>query len=171
MRTIRRLECVLLAAATLLALLVTAGCATTPDGLDPIRNAQPEPSLSPQDVVEIQLQAFGNNTAEDEGIEIAFRFASPGNRAQTGPLPRFADMLRGPAYRVMLEHDRAEFAPLETRDDLAIQRVLLYTDDEVTVFDFVLRRQIDEPYSNCWMTEAVFLRGTGPADDADATVL
>lgn len=153
------------------AIVVLSACASSPDGLRPIRDAAPEPELSPQDVVEIQLQAFGNNTEQDEGIEIAFRFASPTNRAQTGPLPRFANMLRGPAYRVMLEHDRAEYAPLEMRDDLAIQRVALYLDDEVTVFDFVLRRQMEEPYLDCWMTEAVFLRGSGTSDGSDSTVL
>jgi hypothetical protein len=134
-------------------------CASGPDTLAPVRDATPAPELSATDVVRIQLVAFGNNNRDDEGIAIAYRFASPGNRTQTGPLPRFAAMVRGPAYEVMLEHDRAEFAPLVRRDGIAIQRVTLYRGSEVAVYDFLLRKQEIEACGSCWMTEGVFLRG------------
>jgi hypothetical protein len=144
-------------------LLVSAffisACASGPDTLAPVREATPSPDLSAADVVQIQLIAFGNNNPDDEGIAIAYRFASPGNRTQTGPLPRFAAMVRGPAYEVMLQHDRAEFAPLVLRDGIAIQRVTLYRGQEAAVYDFLLRRQEIEGCGSCWMTEGVFLRG------------
>ena len=137
------------------------GCATTPDGLAPIRNSGPSPDLTAREVVQIQLQAFGNNNAEDEGIEIGFRFASPGNRRRTGPLPRFAAMLKGPAYGVMLEHDRAEYAAVVVREEQAVQRVRLIRGDTVAVYDFYLRRQNSADCQGCWMTEAVYLFGAG----------
>ncbi|HKK49644.1 MAG TPA: DUF4864 domain-containing protein [Alkalispirochaeta sp.] len=137
------------------------GCATTPDGLAPIRDSEPSPELTPREVVQIQLRAFGNNNAEDEGIEIGFRFASPDNRRRTGPLPRFAAMLKGPAYGVMLEHDRAEYAEVVVRDGQAVQRVRLIRGDTVAVYDFYLRRQSGTDCQGCWMTEAVYLFGAG----------
>lgn len=51
----------------------------------------PSPDLSPDQVVRIQLDAMARNDepAPDSGIATAFKFASPENQAQTGPLDRF----------------------------------------------------------------------------------
>ena len=146
------------------------GCATTPDGLAPIRNSEPSPDLTPREVVQIQLRAFGNNNAEDEGIEIGFRFASPGNRRRTGPLPRFTAMLKGPAYGVMLEHDRAEYAAVVVREEQAVQRVRLIRGDTVAVYDFYLRRQNETDCQGCRMTEAVYLSGAGTIREGQQTL-
>ena len=51
-----------------------------------IENAYPEPELTPNDVVRIQLLAMQQNDDNDFGIEVTFRFASPANKKQTGPL-------------------------------------------------------------------------------------
>lgn len=136
-------------------LLLTA-CQSLPD--DPLGRAnrrQPDPSLSAREVVEIQLHALLNNGPDDRGIEIAFRFASPANRAATGPAPRFAGMIRSPAYRIMLDYDSVEYAPLLVNGDAALQRVTLTKDGRSRVFDFHLRRQRVAPYEGCWMTEGV----------------
>ena len=53
----------------------------------------PRPELSPEEVIRIQLEALRHNDEQDRGIEVAFRFASPANRASTGPLPRFIRMI------------------------------------------------------------------------------
>lgn len=140
--------------------VIAAGCTSAPDPLAAVREAEPSPELSPREVVEIQLRAFGNNNAENEGIAIAYRFASPSNRMSTGPLPRFTAMVQGPQYRIMLEHDRAEFLDVVMREGVAFQRVVLHRGSEQTVFDFVLQRQDTAEYADCWMTEAVFLRGS-----------
>ncbi len=145
--------------------LVLAACTSAPTPLTELEGSQPVPSLSPRDVVGIQLTAFQNNDAFDAGIEIAFRFASPQNRTVTGPLSRFATMVKAPAYRIMLFHDRAEYAPTVVRGNIAVQRVALYQDDRVIVFDFVMRRQTSEPYLDCWMTEAVQYRGQATTTD------
>eukprot|EP00947_MAST-08B_sp_MAST-8B-sp1_P001319 g1319.t1 len=49
--------------------------------------------LSPTDVVINQLYALQENS--DEGIAKCFAFASPENRMVTGPLDKFARMIRG----------------------------------------------------------------------------
>lgn len=151
--------------ATVIAIaVVLSSCSTREDSLGSLRASEPTPELSPREVVEIQLLAFGNNGERDDGIEIAFRFASPANRAVTGPLDRFTNMMRGGVYAVMLDHDRAEYAETVVNGDRALQRVALYRESEVTVFDFMLRRQTDAPYVDCWMTEGVYLIGVGQAE-------
>jgi hypothetical protein len=150
--------------------MVLIACASPPDGLAPVRDTQPSPELTARQVVQIQLQAFGNNNAQDEGIEIGFRFASPRNREQTGPLPRFVSMLKAPAYGVMLEHDRAEYAELVLRGGLALQRVRLIRGDTAAVYDFYLRRYELPGCDGCWMTEAVYLSGAGTMRDGQQTL-
>ncbi|MEC7485917.1 MAG: hypothetical protein VX570_04550, partial [Pseudomonadota bacterium] len=60
----------------------------------------PDPSIAPEEVVAIQMKAlqFNDNPSPDFGIAQTWNFAHPRNRAMTGPLPRFANMLKGPAY-------------------------------------------------------------------------
>lgn len=136
------------------------GCASDTPHRASDRNV-PDPSLSPRDVVAIQLGALGNDYPDDEGVAIAFRFASPSNRAITGPVPRFAGMIRSENYRIMLDYERVEYAPVVMHGEVALQRVVLIREGEIAVFDFFLRRQTVEPYVDCWMTEAVFRRGEG----------
>ncbi len=54
-----------------------------------INQAYPDPGLKPNKVVAIQLLAMQQNGASDYGIEVTFRFASPQNKLQTGPLSNF----------------------------------------------------------------------------------
>ena len=52
---------------------------------------QPSTQYQPDEVVQIVIEALGANTESqnDDGIATVYRFASPGNRANTGPLSRF----------------------------------------------------------------------------------
>ena len=67
---------------------------------------EPDPALSPADVVAIQLNALQtNDTPEtDAGIAQTWAFAHPDNKRVTGPLPRFAQMIKGPLYQILLGH-------------------------------------------------------------------
>ena len=66
-----------------------------PVGASHLPQTEPDPSLSPQDVVSIQIEALRNNDTpyEDRGIEVTFNFASPTNKRATGPLERFKVMV------------------------------------------------------------------------------
>jgi len=86
---------------------------------------------------------------------VAFRFASPANKRMTGPLPRFADMIRNGPYRLMLEYRRAIFDPVRIEDDRARQRVVLLGTRETMSYVFYLSRQTEGPWRDCWMTDAV----------------
>ena len=57
-------------------------------------SSHPSPDLSPVEVCEKQLQALQRGD-----VEACFRFASPANKANTGPWQRFEMMIRQtPAY-------------------------------------------------------------------------
>ncbi len=119
---------------------------------------EPHPALSPEDVVSIQLRALKHNDrpSKDHGIRIAFRFASPANRASTGPIERFIRMVKNPLYRPMLNYKSEFREPLETIGDIARQKVTLVSEEGKTAsYLFVLSKQTEEPYQDCWMTDSV----------------
>jgi len=117
---------------------------------------QPNPSLTPEDVIRIQVEALQNNDSKDTGIEITFRFASPANRQYTGPLNRFKRMVKSPTYSPMLNHKMAEYGPLEISDETATQRVtIIDPSGKATVYLFSLSKQSDPSCKGCWMTDSV----------------
>lgn len=66
----------------------------------------PDPAMTPEEVVTIQLTALQTNNADrpDDGIEQTWVFAHPINKRMTGPLPRFTQMVKGPQYNMLLNH-------------------------------------------------------------------
>ena len=119
---------------------------------------RPDPTLSPGQVIDIMLGALRNNDwpTKDHGIAVTFEFASPANRDATGPLQRFAWLVKNPSYRAMLNHQRSERGDLHVMRDQARQRVTLVGDNgERVTYLFMLSRQTDGPYKGCWMTDGV----------------
>ena len=115
----------------------------------------PSPEHPPERVVAIQLEALRLNDDADRGIAVAFRFASPANKAATGPLPRFALMIHNGPYRLMLDYVTAVYDPVVVMDRRAIQRVTLVSKKGIMSYVFHLSRQSDGPCRDCWMTDAV----------------
>ncbi|MGD8956761.1 MAG: DUF4864 domain-containing protein [Chromatiaceae bacterium] len=116
----------------------------------------PAPSFGPAEVTQIQLDALRTNTLINEGIALTFRFASPANRQVTGPLPRFVKMLRSPPYDRLLNHREVEYGPLRVEDDTAYQPVIVTASDgQQAGYLWVMSRQRDGEYKDCWMTDAV----------------
>lgn len=146
------------ALAALAVLLVPAAFVLgTPTGGGP----EPSPDLTPAEVVGIQLDALRANDAPypDAGIETAFRFASPANQVATGPLDRFAVMVKGPVYGDLLGFARADRGSIAVEGDRAAQRVTLtHADGRRAIYVFVLSRQDGGPCDGCWMTDAVTRR-------------
>ena len=148
-------------------LFIMAGCSlslTQPaDGegqtsITDVEQLQPNPNLTPEDVIRIQVEALQNNDRDDTGIEITFRFASPANREFTGPLNRFKRMVKSPAYSPMLNHKLAEYGPLEVSEESASQRVtIIDPNGNATVYLFSLSKQSDPSCEGCWMTDSVLV--------------
>ena len=119
---------------------------------------EPDPSLSPRDVVSIQIEALQNNDApyENRGIEVTFNFASPANKRMTGPLEHFKLMVRSSIYEPMINHRNAKYENLIVEGELARIDVILYTKNgEYLGYRFILSRQHGNEYEGSWMTDAV----------------
>ncbi len=129
-----------------------------PAGATHLPQTEPDPSLSPQDVVSIQIEALGNNDIphENRGIEVTFNFASPANKRMTGPLERFAAMVRNPTYGPMIDHLSAEFEDLVIEGNSARIDVILKSKEGVYLgYRFFLSRQQGNEYEGSWMTDGV----------------
>ncbi|MCW2777947.1 MAG: hypothetical protein JWN17_1672 [Frankiales bacterium] len=121
----------------------------------------PSPALDPADVVLAQLAGLQREPHDDvdgygEGLVAAWEFASPGNREATGPLARFAGMLRNEAYRGLLGHRAVQLGPVqEDRGQAQVEVLVVTADDRTEGYTWVLGRQTDAPYAGCWMTDGV----------------
>ena len=118
---------------------------------------QPNPSLSVREVVQLQLDALRSvdQPFKDAGFAVVYNFSSPENREQTGPLPRFAQMVRE-GFGEMVNHRSANLPATVQQAEQALQPV------ELTSFSgrsyryvFILRRQLEGEYAGCWMTDGV----------------
>lgn len=118
----------------------------------------PMPSLGPQEVVDIQLKAMKNNDQpyENHGIEVAFRFASPSNKENTGPLSKFVKLVQNDAYQSLLNFKQYGLDDVDIKGNKAIQKVtLIDANDRPAVYYFKLSQQQQEPFVDCWMTDGV----------------
>ena len=146
-----------------LLLLLAMPVAATPDfdggASDGASLPGPSSELQPGDVVRIVIGALARNDEPwaDAGIETTYRFASPSNRVVTGPLERFARMVKGPAYGIMVNHAESEFSEVVITGDKAYQMVrVTAADGRTVVFAFRLGRQQEDEFQDMWMTEAVW---------------
>lgn len=125
---------------------------------------QPNTQYQPEEVVKIVVEALGSNAASqnDDGIATVFRFASPGNRASTGPLSRFTSMIKR-GFSDMLNFSDSRYDPIEIRGDQAVQAVWLMMPDGTELgYAFQMGKQQSGEYKNMWMTEGVLPLGRGP---------
>lgn len=151
----------LIAVAAFLALLNPAlAAAPTP------HTAKPSPQLSPREVVQLQLDALKrvDQPTKDAGFVTVFRFSSPENRAQTGPLPRFSKMIRE-GFGELLNHRSATLAATLQQGNQALQPVeIISVGGQRYRYVFVLRRQDTDDCRQCWMTDGVI-----PKDDTEGS--
>ncbi|GLC24140.1 DUF4864 domain-containing protein [Roseisolibacter agri] len=118
----------------------------------------PDPRLAPDSVVTIVLEAFARvePNLPTSGIDIAYAFTAPANRAVIGSVERFSDVVRDGSYRPLLGHRRAVRSEMSIEGDHATQRVVVTTVDGAQVaYTFRLARQAEGEYRGCWMTERV----------------
>ena len=126
------------------------------------RSLEPSQDLSPEEVVQIVVSSLQiNDEANDNGIATVFNFASPGNKSQTGPLPRFASMIKS-GFSDMLNHTSARFDPMQINGNTAVQAVWLLTPSGKEVgYGFRLGLQQSGAHAGSWMTDAVVPLGPG----------
>ena len=123
-----------------------------------IPDLNPGPNMSPEQVVQYQISALQHNDdpAPDAGIERAFRFASPKNKEFTGPLARFAQIVKGPAYSSLLNCLSSSVVGSTASPGTAAVYVRIVTSGgHRAAYVFILSKQIEGEFANCWMTDSV----------------
>jgi hypothetical protein len=118
----------------------------------------PDPVLSPAEVVSIQLNALQrNDTPEtDAGIAQTWAFAHPDNKRVTGPLPRFAQMIKGPLYKILLGHRSHEIKEVSRTDNQTVFAVTVTSQTgEVVGYRWSVAKVADGENAGTWMTTAV----------------
>lgn len=125
-------------------------------GIDLSKVVFPSPTLGPDEVVHLQLKGLSDPARDGVGVLQCFCLASPANRTETGPLRRFGEMVRNPPFDAMTS-PIATLVGRPQRDGNVAKLLVTIIDDKhnVRVFAFILSRQREEPFANCWMTDAV----------------
>jgi hypothetical protein len=124
----------------------------------------PNTDLSPNEVVQIVITALKTHSDNsNDGIETVFRFASPGNKAVTGPIERFTQMIKR-GFPDMLNHLQSEVSEIQVDGNTALQAVWLTTvTGSKHGYMFQLGKQAEGEFKGMWMTEAVMpLRTNAP---------
>jgi hypothetical protein len=117
----------------------------------------PSPELSPEDVIRFQVGALSGKGDRSQRIKRCYRFASPANRQNTGPIEKFERMIRSPEYAALLDARRflVGRAHVESPELVHLLVTLVDGDGNLTCYRCFLTKQSEPPYRNCWMTDAV----------------
>lgn len=118
----------------------------------------PDPALSPEEVVSIQLGALQNNDdpAPDAGIAQTFALAHPSNKAVTGPLERFGRMIRMPAYAPLIGHAAHSIERLaEDQDRVGLRVTIELQNGDTLQYLWEVRRVLEGPDRGAWLTTFV----------------
>ena len=116
----------------------------------------PGPNLTAEQVVRIQMHALQHNDvpSKDSGIATTFRFASPQNQQQTGPLDHFILIVKNPTYAPMLNCRSVAYGELKQVGEEATETVSVTAmDGSVLRYVFLLSRQAAGPFAGCWMND------------------
>ena len=120
---------------------------------------KPTPEINPEEVVKIQLSSLMNNNEPylNAGIEQTWEFAHPSNRAFTGPIQRFTQMMYAPSYAVMLDHKKHDIIEVKLDKNIAYFFIELTSiDEKIFGFKWTLEKVKEEGgFKDCWMTTAV----------------
>ena len=100
--------------------------------------------------------------------------ASPSNRLVTGPLEKFTTIVRQETYAPLTAPRLTMMGTPDIKESEAHVMVsIVDEEDNVHAYIFVLERQAQAPYANCWMTEGVFQAlpaSSAPSDISDDQV-
>jgi len=119
---------------------------------------QPSPDLSPQRVVEIQLRSLQQNDSPtpDAGIEQTWAFAHPDNKRLTGPLDRFALMIKGPHYKLLLKLREYRIEKVVRTESRALFNVSIVTAaGQPASFQWEVAKVDAGVHAGAWMTIGV----------------
>tara|TARA_Y100001935_G_scaffold181700_1_gene150470 strand:+ start:257 stop:718 length:462 start_codon:yes stop_codon:yes gene_type:complete len=119
----------------------------------------PNNSISPKEVVSIQLSALKNNDSayKDSGIEQTWNFAHPNNKKVTGPLDNFKRMIKSDSYQMMIDHLSHTITEVGSSDKWAQFEVIILDKNKIYhKFNWQVEKYtLQGALSDCWMTTMV----------------
>ena len=122
---------------------------------DEVDASIPRPTLSPADVVTLQVNSIRDAIVDPTKLKVCYSLASPENRKHTGPLRRFAEIVMLPPYDRLAKCVDWQVGGAVIENDLAAVLVSTISQDGgVSGFRFILQRH-DSSMRNCWLTEGV----------------
>jgi uncharacterized protein DUF4864 len=127
-------------------------------GLAQLAELIPRPEFSPEQVVQYQVSALQHNDDPhtDAGIERTYRFASPSNKSQTGPLEHFVSIVKSPAYSPMVNNLASSILGSKIEGDHAKVAIKVTPEKGAQlIYLFVLTKQHVGEFNDCWMTDSV----------------
>ena len=120
---------------------------------------KPNSNLEPFDVLMIQLNSLknNNNPYKDAGIEQTWEFAHPANKAITGPLENFKQMIYSDSYKILIKHENNKSIILEETPNKFIFKVSVLSRDKKKYYYIwqIEKVKSEGKLKNCWMTTRV----------------
>ena len=120
---------------------------------------KPNSNLKPFDVLMIQLNSLknNNNPYKDAGIEQTWEFAHPNNKAATGPLKRFKEMIYSDSYKILISHENNKITILKAESNKFVYKVYVLSKDKKKYFYIWEIEKVEKEgkFKNCWMTTGV----------------
>lgn len=115
-----------------------------------------DPRRSPGGVVRAQMQAMAAWRNDPDAAARVFQYASPANRAATGPLERFRKMAESEPYAALLDNSGWTIGEPFIAERVAVVLVTVINDrGQLRAFRFYLSRPpADDGH---WMTDAVLV--------------
>ena len=120
---------------------------------------KPNSNLKPFDVLMIQLNSLKNNNKpyKDAGIEQTWEFAHPFNKASTGPLKRFKQMIYSDSYKILISHKNTKTKILKEDPNKFVYKVYVLSKDKKKYYYIWQIEKVEQEGSlkDCWMTTGV----------------
>ena len=120
---------------------------------------KPNTNLKPLDVLMIQLNSLKNNDTpyKDAGIEQSWEFAHPINKAFTGPLEKFKQMIYSDRYKILISHENVKTVILKKSSKKFIYQVYVLSKDKKKYYYIWQIEKVnqDGDFKDCWMTNGV----------------
>ena len=120
---------------------------------------KPNNSISPKEVVSIQLAGLKDNDREykDSGIEQTWNFAHPNNKRVTGPLDNFKRMIKSDSYQMMINHLSHTITEIGSSDKWAQFEVIILDKNKIYhKFNWQVEKYtLEGTLKDCWMTTMV----------------
>ena len=120
---------------------------------------KPNSNLEPFDVLMIQLNSLknNNNPYKDAGIEQTWEFAHPINKASTGPLERFKQMIYSDNYKILISHENNKITILKETPNKLVYKVYVLSKDKKKYYYIWQIEKVEQEgkLKDCWMTTGV----------------